>query len=308
MSISAGRASAIRVRAEAQGTVEGDGVSLAFGYWPGREQPIVAIHGLSGSYPHFVGVAERLSGRRPLLAPDLRGRGDSDKPARPFGVEQHARDVAAAMRAFGLEGCIVVGHSMGAYIGAELAAEWPELVRGLVLLDGGLPPDLPPNLPLQQILETLLAPSMRRLRATYPSYDAYLDYWRSQPTFRADEWSPWIEAWLHYDIGGRPPELRAKADERAVRADFEALAPKAPALARLGKVRCPVLAIRAEHGPIAGQPPIMPEAVMAELRVIFPSLEEHLLPGTTHYTVVLAEPAASRVADLLVAFAERLGA
>lgn len=308
MSIAAGRAGGIRVEAEARGSVDGDGVRLAFGYWPGPGRPIVAIHGLSGSYPHFGGLAERLAGRRPLLAPDLRGRGDSDKPPGPFGIEQHARDVASAMDGFGLRDCVVVGHSMGAYVGAELAAERPELVGGLILLDGGLPPDLPPDVPLRRILEQLLAPSMQRLRAVYPSEAAYLAYWRAQPTFRPDEWGPWIEAWLRYDVGGRPPELRAKADERAVRADFEALAPKAPALTRLRKVRAPVMAIRAEHGPAAGLPPIMPDAVMAELRSVLPSLEEHPLAGTNHYTIILAEPAASRVADLVVDFAARHGA
>lgn len=309
MSIPVEPSHGVHVEAEARGSVAGDGVRLAFGFWPGGGGgvPIVGIHGLTASYPHFGGIAERLAGRRPLLALDLRGRGDSDKPDGPFGVEQHARDVAAALRAFGLRGCIVVGHSMGAYIGAELAGAWPELVSGLVLLDGGLPPDLPPAIPLQRLLEQLLAPSMQRLRTTYPSYEAYLAYWRSQPTFRPADWSPWVERWLRYDLADQPPELRAKADERAARADFADIALKQPALARLRRVRAPVLAIRAEHGPAAGMPPIVPETVMRELRSVFTDLEEHTLAGTTHYTILLAEPGASRVADLLVDFAGRCG-
>ena len=100
----------------AQGRVSGDGIELAFGYWPGRGAPLVALHGLTASYVSFTGIAECLAGRRPLFALDLRGRGDSDKPAGPYGMAQHASDVAAAMRAMGLGASVIVGHSMGAFV------------------------------------------------------------------------------------------------------------------------------------------------------------------------------------------------
>ncbi|MGH9005624.1 MAG: alpha/beta fold hydrolase, partial [Acidimicrobiia bacterium] len=103
----------LRVVREARGRVTGDGVELAYGFWPGRGMPIVAIHALTTSYKTFVGIGERLAGRRPLFAPDLRGRGDSDKPAGPYGMAAHAADVAAAMRAIGIGPSVVVGHSMG---------------------------------------------------------------------------------------------------------------------------------------------------------------------------------------------------
>src|SRR5882762_544842 len=89
---------ALQVTREARGRVPGDGIELNFGYWPGRGSPIVALHGLTASYINFIGIAERLAGRRSLFALDLRGRGDSDKPDGPYGLAQHARDVAAAMQ------------------------------------------------------------------------------------------------------------------------------------------------------------------------------------------------------------------
>ena len=66
----------LRVTREARGRVTGDGVELSFGYWPGRGEPIIALHGLTASYLNFIGIAERLAGRRPLFALDLRGRGE----------------------------------------------------------------------------------------------------------------------------------------------------------------------------------------------------------------------------------------
>ena len=84
-----------KVTSEARGRVSGDGVELAFGYWPGRRAPVVGIHGLTASYLSFAGVGERLAGRRSLFAVDLRGRGDSEKPDGPYGMTQHARDVCS---------------------------------------------------------------------------------------------------------------------------------------------------------------------------------------------------------------------
>src|ERR1700704_2419278 len=123
---------AVKVTREARGRVPGDGIELNFGYWPGRGSPVVALHGLTASYMNFIGVAERLAGRRPLFALDLRGRGDSDKPDWPNGIAQHARDVAAAMRAMDLGPSIIVGHSMGAFISTALATQDPELIAGLI--------------------------------------------------------------------------------------------------------------------------------------------------------------------------------
>jgi pimeloyl-ACP methyl ester carboxylesterase len=74
---------------------------------------------------------------------------------------------------------------------------------------------------------------------------------------------------------------------------------------RLRAVTCPVMVIRAPDGVAPGQPPLIPDQVMAEIRECVPSVEEHLIPGTTHYTIALADPGASIVADLVDQFAAR---
>src|SRR3979409_112948 len=119
---------ACTVTREARGRVPGDGVELNFGYWPGRGAPVVALHGLTASYVNFIGIAERLAGRRSLFALDLRGRGDSDKPDGPYGLAQHARDVAAAMQSLDMGPSVIVGHSMGAFIATALSAPGRALV------------------------------------------------------------------------------------------------------------------------------------------------------------------------------------
>jgi lipase len=295
---------ALTITREARGRVAGDGIELAYGYWPGRGAPVVALHGLTATYITFMGVAERLSGRRPLFAPDLRGRGDSDKPDGPYGIAQHARDVAQAMRALGLGPSVIVGHSMGAFIAAALAASEPELVAGLILVDGGFA--LPMSESARQAFDSGLGKRIAQLRQTYPSREAYRDFWRSQPQFPPEEWSPWIEAFLDYELGGEPPRLQPKASAEGVRVDLAEGLKTREITQRLAAIRVPVVMLRAEAGFLPGQPPLYPEPAMAEMRRILPGLEVHTIQDTTHYTLVLGKRGASALADLIVEFSQRL--
>jgi pimeloyl-ACP methyl ester carboxylesterase len=298
---------------EARGRVAGAGVDLAYGFWPGRGMPIVAIHALTTSYKTFVGIGERLAGRRPLFAPDLRGRGDSDKPTGPYGMAAHAADVAAAMRAIGIGPAVVVGHSMGAYVATALAAAEPELVAGVVLLDGGHPPELPPGLDPDAHLDQILGPIIGRLRQDFTSIDDYLDAWRRLPTF-ADvrgrlAWGPWVESYLAYDLGGHDGVLRPKAAEAGVRADFADMGDRAEAERRLRAVTVPMMVVRAESGLAPNQPPVLSEEAVERIRRCCQTgLVEHVVADTTHYTIALADPGASTVAQLLVDFAADCGA
>ncbi len=295
----------IKVTRQALGRVPGDGVELAFGYWPGRGAPVVALHGLTASHLNFIGIAERLAGRCALFALDLRGRGDSDKPEGPYGMAQHARDVAAAMRAMGLGPSIVVGHSMGAFVATALAAQDPDLVSGLVLIDGGYALDPPSTDSPEQGLGAALALRISGLRQTYPSRQAYREFWRTQPHFPPEEWNPWIEAFLDYEVGGESP-VQPKASEAGVRADVMEAFQRDAINGRLKSIRVPTLWIRADSGFTRAQPPLFPDAVAEQFRTYLPQVEHHKLVGTTHYTIVLGEYAAARIADLICELDSRL--
>jgi pimeloyl-ACP methyl ester carboxylesterase len=285
--------------------VPGDGIELSFGYWPGRGAPVIALHGLTASYINFIGIAERLTGRRSLFALDLRGRGDSDKPEGPYGLSQHARDVAAAMRALDLGPSVIVGHSMGAFIATALAAQNPELVSGLILIDGGYLLDMPAGADAEQVLDAVLAQRITQLQETYPSREVYREFWRSRPNFPAADWNPWTEAFLNYEVAGEAPLLRPKASEAAVRFDVAESFKTAEITARLESLRVPVLLLRAAAGFALDRPQLIPDHAVEQMRSILPELEEETIPGTTHYTIVLGERGASRVADLIDEFSER---
>lgn len=293
---------------EARGRVPGDGIEMAWGFWPGSGPTVVALHGVTASYVNFVGVADRLAGRRPLWALDLRGRGDTDKPeSGPFGMSQHARDVAAAMTAAGIDDAVVVGHSMGAFVAAALAAEHPALVRGLVLVDGGLPLEPPPGIEPEQMLDVALAPQMARLRATFASVEDYLAFWRDLPPFEGERWNAWVERYLRYDLGGQAPQLRPKASETAVRGDFLDTLAGDRLRERLTNVVVPTLLLRASEGFNPGSPPLLPDELVAREGRRIDDLTDRLIEGTTHYTIALGPQGAGTVADAVVEWSERCG-
>ena len=292
-----------KVTREARGRISGDGIELAFGYWPGRKSPVVALHGLTASFLSYVGVAEELSGRRPLFAPDLRGRGDSDKPEGPYGMAQHARDVAAAMQTLQLGPCLIVGHSMGAFVATALADQNPELVSGVIMIDGGYVPDLPVGVDASQMLDATLALRIAQLTRTYESRSSFIDFWRGQPNFPSDDWNPWIEAFLDYEVAGETT-VQPKAAAGAVRVDVAEAFKKGEIVRRLKSLHVPVLLLRAEKGLEPGQPPIFPDSMMPSFRECVPEMKEEMISGTTHFTITLGKRGASRVADLIAEFAE----
>ena len=98
--------------------------------WPGRGRPLVLLHGLLDDSVGWARLARDT--RRPAIAIDLPGFGGSDPPTRPR-ISAYAEDVAAALSRMRLDGCTLVGHSLGGAVAAGVA-ERSELVGGLALL------------------------------------------------------------------------------------------------------------------------------------------------------------------------------
>jgi pimeloyl-ACP methyl ester carboxylesterase len=106
----------------------------------GRESApaLVLIHGFLESHRTWDDLIDELAERFHVIAPDLPGFGESEKPnpARyAYGIEAHAEAIADLIAAFGVGRASVVGHAMGGAIAMTLAATHPELVQRLVLED-----------------------------------------------------------------------------------------------------------------------------------------------------------------------------
>lgn len=116
--------------------VNNAGVRIHAHHLPNKGKPaLVALHGLTDDGLCWLRLARALRDDFDIVMPDARGHGLSDTPAHGYTAKDHAGDAAAVIRAMGLGPCIVIGHSMGGAEAAQLAADYPELVRALILED-----------------------------------------------------------------------------------------------------------------------------------------------------------------------------
>jgi pimeloyl-ACP methyl ester carboxylesterase len=138
-----------------------DGLRLHLRDWGGPDRPpaILLVHGLASSARIWDLLAPLLAPSFRLLALDQRGHGSSDKPDDGYGLPTIAGDLAGVIAALGWSRPLIVGHSWGANVALQLAADHPDLPAGIVLLDGGTN-ELASVMPLAETLERLAPPRL----------------------------------------------------------------------------------------------------------------------------------------------------
>lgn len=233
-------------------TIDGAHGSLHVHVWPGEGTPLIAIHGVDGSHRSWVPVANALDGARPLVALDLRGRGQSS-PAGPFGVAAHADDVAllvdaAAVAFSGGEGVVLLGHSFGCHVAACVAVVHPGAVQSLLLVDGGPPRVIPEGMTAEDVVAGALANIVPNLEA-------------------------------------KPYSIEASA----VEADFSSMVMDPVGSMSLHDVTAPVHLLRAELGVAPGLPPVIPDAALGDLVRSGVDLTHEIVAGATHFSILEAD-------------------
>jgi pimeloyl-ACP methyl ester carboxylesterase len=97
-------------------------------------QPLVFVHGLSGSWVNWLEQLPVFAAERRVVALDLPGFGHSPMPREEISISGYARLLDGLLAQLGIEAAAVVGNSMGGFIGAELAIAFPQRVERLVLV------------------------------------------------------------------------------------------------------------------------------------------------------------------------------
>ena len=98
---------------------------------------VMVLHGLASSCHWYDLVIPLLVDRYRCVAPDQRGHGRTDQPSTGYDWHTVATDVLELMNHAGVERAAVMGHSWGANVALSLAAEYPERVSKLAMIDGG---------------------------------------------------------------------------------------------------------------------------------------------------------------------------
>jgi lipase len=269
--------------------------------WGTGNRVAVAVHGITASGMSWQAVARHMPPDWTLAAPDLRGRGYSSDLPGPYGLDRHARDVAAVLRHFGGRS-VLAGHSMGAYVALLTRDAHPELVRRLVLVDGGLPLPLPDGIDPDAALDATLGPAIARLRQTYPDTEAYLDFWRAHPAL-AEHWTADVEAYARYDLTGEEGQLRSRVAEDAVRADGRDVLAEKPFADALSRLTRPTPLLTAPAGMFGAPPGLLPPEVVAAWHERVPALRPQTVPGVNHYTILFDREAAAAVSQAIRAAA-----
>lgn len=100
----------------------------------GNGLPLLFVHGFplsSAAWKHQIGA---LQSAHRVIAPDLRGFGDSEATAGAVSMDQYATDLHELLRHLSIASAVVIGHSMGGYIALAFARKFPKAVQGLVLV------------------------------------------------------------------------------------------------------------------------------------------------------------------------------
>ena len=155
-------------------TVHGHRRAYAIG---GRElgaAPVVLLlHGLACDRHTWDPVWARLGERYTLIAPDLLGHGESDKPRGDYSPGGYANGMRDLLTILGVDKVTVVGHSFGGAVAMQFAYQFPERTERLVLVNaGGLGPEVTAAIRVlglpgyQYALGLLTAPGIRQVNTT----------------------------------------------------------------------------------------------------------------------------------------------
>jgi pimeloyl-ACP methyl ester carboxylesterase len=107
----------------------------------GKGFPIVLLHGCPQTSYEWRYVIPFLAEKFTVIAPDLRGLGDSSRPATGYDKKTMSNDIWRLMKTLNIESFNLVGHDWGGPTAFALAAQHPEAVRKLAILDVAIPGD-----------------------------------------------------------------------------------------------------------------------------------------------------------------------
>lgn len=184
---------------------------------------------------------------------------------------------------------------MGGFVAVALAAQHPDRVDRLVLVDGGLPTGRPEDPIPSGGIEAVVGPAAARLGMTFPTQQAYRDFWRSHPAI-GPIWGQSVEAYVDYDLVGEPPGLRSSCRAEAMRVDGAEVADHASTTAALAEVMAPITFLRAERGFLDEPVPFYAMGVVDRWLRSSPPIEAFTVANTNHYSVLLGALGATAVA------------
>jgi pimeloyl-ACP methyl ester carboxylesterase len=117
-------------------TVNGVRIHYVIG---GKGQPLLLVHGFGQNWYMWNRLLPELSKHFTIIAPDLRGVGESGKPASGYDKKTMAVDLHELIKKLGYKDIYIAGHDIGLMVAYAYAAQFPDEVKKIALMDALLP-------------------------------------------------------------------------------------------------------------------------------------------------------------------------
>ncbi len=263
---------------------------LHYVQWGEQGSPVLCIHGITANAFCFQAIADELASDHRVLAYDIRGRGESDKPKEGYSIPIHAMDLAGLIDALGLERPAIIGHSLGAMIGLYFAAHYPNKLSKLVLVDAGAP------LPWRTLeeLPAWLAASIGRLGTPVPSFQEYVGRLKAVP-FLSPYWNEYLDSYFDHDVQhDSDGSVVSKCYQQGVLEDVRRSG-EGELEQQWPSVRVPALLLRAGQGLFFDNDQLLSEAAAEAIRRNIHDCQYVNFPILNHYTIIFGvEPGPAR--------------
>ncbi|HEV8574674.1 MAG TPA: alpha/beta hydrolase [Dehalococcoidia bacterium] len=143
-----------------------DGVKLSYLDTGSGEPALLFIHGWCCDQSTWRDQIKAFAPKHRIIAVDLRGHGESDKPDQDYDIAGFADDMAWLIRNIGLDRPVIIAHSMGGVTTLNLLRKHPDMARAAVFVDAGIMPLPEAMRPLiAQTIEGLKSPAYREVAA-----------------------------------------------------------------------------------------------------------------------------------------------
>lgn len=110
-------------------------LQLSYLEWKQAKKPLLVLHGLADHGLVWSSLGDYLASEYHIIAPDLRGHGESSKPKQGYCFADYIQDLEALMTHLGWKDAHILGHSWGGKLAAIWATQHPEKFRSLILID-----------------------------------------------------------------------------------------------------------------------------------------------------------------------------
>jgi N-formylmaleamate deformylase len=216
-----------------EGNIIIDGIKIHYYRSGGKKPPMVLLHGATDDGLCWGQTAQELAEKYDVIMPDAQGHGLSDRLGPDFSFGNHSKQAADLIKELGLKKPIIMGHSMGAGTTCNVAMEYTDLPKAIILEDPawGLFPPKPENAEVVKKNHEAIRDYQIEV-ANLPLEEIKIRCRKDNPTWAEDEIITWANSRKLWD--------KALFDRIGV--------PSRPYEEIVARIECPTLLIIAETG------------------------------------------------------------